>query len=418
MHIVIIGASAAGLTALEKIRTHDAQCRITVISADASRPYSRVLIPYFLCGKTSRENMFIRDENYFDSVNCRHVSGLVTRLDPKAKSLELADGQSIQYDKLLITTGSSPVDPPIPGIDLPGIHHMWTMADVDQLGPLFENRRKMLVLGSGFVSLQAAWAGVQRGLQVTAIELLPRIMPLMLDERAAGLLSAKIREKGVDLRLGTSTQKIDPRPEGGLAVHLKSGEVLETDFMVVGTGVRPNVDFLSGSGIELDRGILVDRHMQTSLPDIYAAGDVAQGPTIFDRERVIHALWPTAVEMGAVAGLNLAGIASDYQGSLNMNVTQMFDLTVASMGKFQDADGNGVWYDDSLSNRNYFKIVMQDHTPIGGVCAGSSELVASLGILRPLIREKVKLKPSQGNMKSMWAQALVMHHGAFSKRAR
>ena len=417
MHIVIIGASAAGLSALEKLRKLDADCRITVISQDAARPYSRVLIPYYLSGKTGWDNLFIRDPNYFESLNCSHISGTVSGLEPQTKTLTLKGGQTVQYDRLLITTGSSPAKPPIAGIDGDNIHHMWTLKDIELLAPLYESARKMVVLGSGFVSLQAAWAGVQRGLEVTVIEILPRIMPLVLDHKASELLGARMKAKGVTLHLEAASRAIEHTANGSLLVHRASHKPIEADFMVVGTGVRPNVDFLTGSGIEMGRGILVNRRMETSLPDVYAAGDVAQGPTIFGPERTIHALWPTAVEMGAVAGENLAGKKNGYQGSLNMNVTQMFDLTVASMGKFQDGDGDEVWIDQALPQGSYLKIVLQDHTPIGGVAAGGSELVATLGILRPLIREKVRLRPGRCNLQSMWAQALARHHEAFAKTA-
>ena len=416
MHLVMIGASAAGLSALEKIRQLDRSCDITVVSPDAARPYSRVMIPYCLSQKVAPENIFIREPNYFETLGCTPLVDTATGIMPEARTLRLQSGASLKYDKLLVATGSSPVRPPIPGIDSPGVHHMWTLRDMERLAPLYAKSKKMAVLGSGFVALQAAWVGVQMGLEVTVIEIMPGIMPMMLDKHAAELLASKITMRGVKLLLDTQTRAIESDQAGGLTIHLMGREPVRADFMVVGAGVKPNTDFLTDSGLEMDRGILVNHRMETNLPGIYAAGDVAQGPGFFGHERVIHALWPSAVEMGAVAGGSMLGQNSDYKGSLNMNVTRMFDLTVASMGKFRDTDGDEVWYDGTLSRSNYFKIVMLDHTPIGGVSAGSPALVASLGILRPFIREKVQLKPSQGNPKSLWIKALADHHQAFCKK--
>jgi NAD(P)H-nitrite reductase large subunit len=183
---------------------------------------------------------------------------------------------------------------------------------------------------------------------------------------------------------------------------------------MVGAGVRPNIDFLRETDIEVEQGILVNNQMETNIPGIFAAGDVAQVPSVLEEKRVVHALWPTAVKSGKIAGTNMAGEKAVYSGSLNMNVTQMFDVTVASMGNFIETDGVETWSDDDIPDDQYFKILLRNGIPVGAVSAGSSDLVTTLGLLQPLISEKIHVGSQPGRLKSIVAQNLVQHHQAFS----
>ena len=415
MKIVIIGNSAAGLSALEAFKKIDASSELTVVTKETSRPYSRVLLPYYLRGKVPYEHLFIRDENFFSNQKATCVTGRVLSVDPEEKAVHLADGRWLPYDKLLIATGSSPVRPPIAGLTGSGIFSLWTLNDVKKLQELFRSGKRVAVLGSGFVSLQGACAALSRGLSVTVIELLDRILTRALDERGAGIIADRMTALGIDLHLSCETTHIEQQANKSYLLHFKNSEQLETDFLILGTGAKPNIEFLAGTGIKTDIGILVDDRMETSLPGVYAAGDVAQVPSFAGGDSVVHALWPTAVETGRIAGVNMAGGDARYDGSLNMNVTQMFDLTVASMGSFEDSKGSESWIDDRLPPDHYLKIELKDGIPIGAVCVGSAELVSTLGLLRPLIREKVKLAGSPDKLKSILAQKISQHHRAFVK---
>lgn len=415
MQVVIIGNSAAGLSALEAFRKKDQISKVTIVAKEEHRPYSRVLLPYYLRGKVPYENLFIRDEDYYDRLNANFIKERVVKLLPDQNSVQLESGAQISYDKLLIATGSSPVKPPIPGLSGEGIYHLWTLADVRKLAPCFQKGRNVVVLGSGFVSLQGACAALTKGLNVTVVELMKRIMPKALDAHGSEILAARMKKSGVDLRADTLTNKIERTDEGKLVLYFSDGRSLESDFIIVGTGVRPNINFLKGTGIRVDAGIIVNEQMETSLSGIYAAGDVAQVPTFAGGDPVVHALWPTAVETGAVAGKSMASMINVYTGSLNMNVTQMFDITVASMGEFMDVEGSECWIDGSLPEDQYLKIVMKEGVPIGATCVGSAELVSTLGILRPLIRGKVRLQGKPEMLKEFMAQNISRHHQAFVK---
>ena len=415
MKIVIIGNSAAGLSCLEAFRKHDRTSQVTIIAKEGKRPYSRVLLPYYLRGKIPHEHLFIRKQDYYKRLNATCITGTVMRLLVEEQCLMLEDQTVIPYEKLLIATGSSPVKPPIPGLSGDGVHHLWTLADVGKLEPYYIRGNRVVVLGSGFVSLQAACAALSRGLKVSVIELMNRIMPKALDERGARLLATRMTEMGVDLRVNTCTAHIEQSEGGRYNLFFKEGGSVSADFIIVGTGVQPNIDFLQGSNIKIDAGIVVNERMETSLTGIYAAGDVAQVPSFIGGAPVVHALWPTAVETGGIAGNCMASNCTPYKGSLNMNVTQMFEVTVASMGEFIAGEGRERWSDESLPDDQYLTIVLKEGVPIGATCVGSSDLVSTLGMLRPLIREKVRIKGKPEMLKEMMAQNISQHHQAFVK---
>ncbi len=415
MQIVIIGNSAAGLSALEALREFDQDSNVTIISKESIWPYSRVLLPYYLRGKTPYANLFIRDKNYFKEHDAVCIKERVIKVDSESRQIILEGGRRLEYDRLLIASGSSPVKPPIPGLEREGIYHMWTRDDAEALMPYYEKGGKVVVIGAGFISLQAAWAALYRGLEVCIVELLPRIMPRVIDDHCAQLLTDQMEELGVEIRVDTITEKIERSADGTFILHLKGGETITADFIIVGAGVRPNIDFLKDTDIEIDRGILVNNRMETNLPGIYAAGDVAQVPSALRSETVVHALWPTAVKSGRIAGTNMAGEEAIYSGSLNMNVTQMFDTTVASMGDFIETDGMETWIDESLPKDQYFKILLRGGIPVGAVAAGGPDLIVTLGLLQPMIREKVNLGTQPGKLRTIVAQNLAQHHQTFIK---
>jgi nitrite reductase (NADH) large subunit len=416
MRIVIIGNSAAGLSALEAFRRIDQESSVTVISKESSRPYSRVLLPYFLRGRIPWTNLFIRDEGYFARHKAECLHDRVAKADPHSRQVVLQTGRILEYDRLLIATGSSPVWPPIPGLKGEGIYNLWDLHDAEALSPYFEKGGKVAVIGAGFVALQAAWAALYRGLDVCVVELMPRIMPRVVDEKCAQIVTRKMKDLGVDIRVNTITESIERTAAGSFILHLKGGETIAADFIIVGAGVRPNIDFLKDTDIKVEQGILVNDQMETSIPGIYAAGDVAQVPSALESKSVVHALWPTAVKSGSIAGTNMAGEKAIYSGSLNMNVTQMFDITVASMGNFLEADGVETWSDDDIPEDHYFRILLNNGIPVGAVSAGSSELAATLGLLQPLIRAKIHVGSHPGRLKSVAAQYLAEHHPAFHKQ--
>jgi NADPH-dependent 2,4-dienoyl-CoA reductase/sulfur reductase-like enzyme len=403
MRAVIIGNSAAALAAAEEFRRRDQASELLMVSAEPGPAYSRVLLPYFLQGSLPRARMFVRDDSYYRALAVRTRFGTsVSRVDDRRRTLTLEDGSVAGYDRLLVATGARPAAPRIQDLEGPGIHCLWTLEDADRLAPELRPGRRIAFVGSGFVSLQAAWAAHLRGLRLTVLEALPRILPKVIDEKASLLLAAKMREHDVEVRCSAGIERIERRADGDppLRVVLSCEDPsIDADLIVVGAGVRPNLEFLAGTAVAVapdGAGILVDEHMRTSVPDIFAAGDAALGPSVFGGAHAACALWPTAVEQGRVAGANLAGHEQVYRGSLNMNVTEMFGLTVASLGRFLSSGeaGESVIEEHDPRSGRYVKLLFRDGVPLGGVVIGSPEDLAVLAALRPRIRLHRLAQPS------------------------
>ncbi len=389
INIVIIGNSAAALSALESLRSHDPYSRITLISKEEGPAYSRVLLPYYLRKKVPYSNLFIRSPEYYRLMKVEtHFGNPVRQIDIHLGILRLEDGTVIDYDRLLIATGACPVMPRIHNLAGPGVFHLWTLRDAENIEPLLCPGKRALILGSGFVALQAAWAAKSRGLDVTIFELMQRIMPKALDEQGARVLHRRIAGYGVDVYTGIITEGIDRKRGGGIKVFPKGYPSLDADIIIVAAGVHPNIEFIENTGIEMDRGILVGQGMESSVQGIYAAGDVASGPTFLGEAHAVHALWPTAVEHGKIAGANMAGKESVYRGSLNMNVAEMFGITVASMGLFQYEKDLEEYQHSNPGNGTYLKVLLRNRKPVGAVLLGSPEDVNIFGALRPLILRK------------------------------
>lgn len=387
-HVAIVGNSAAALSALESFRRYNQSASVTLVSEEREFAYSRVLLPYYLRRRVPYDALFIRQREYYTRLDAEVLSGVhVERVDISAGRLELADGRKIGFDRLLLATGSRPVKPPIPGLEGPAVHHLWTLADAEQLDPLLRVGARILILGSGFVALQAAWAAKQRGSDVTVIELDERILPRVLDAVAGRILHEQILTYGVAVYTGTRTDGIETDVHGGLRVFAGGIDPFSVDVVIVATGVRPN-DGLLPEGREPKRpGILVDAMMASSVSGVFAAGDVARGPVASGGPPEIHALWPTAVEQGKVAGANLADAGKVYRGSLSMNVTEMFGLTVASLGRFAEGAGEEAFVRRDLPGIRYLKIVFRAGVPMGAVAIGSPESAMLLGRLRPYVRQ-------------------------------
>ena len=393
MRVAIIGNSAAALSALESFRERDQDSPVTLISDETGPAYSRVLLPYYLRRKLAYDGLFIRRADDYARLRAETLFGTrVEEIDVARRRLRLAGRRTLGFDRLLLATGSSPARPPIPGLDGPSVHHLWTLEDAIRLDPLLRPGARVLVLGSGFVALQAAWAARQRGVAVTVVELLGQVLPRVLDGAAARILHECITACGVEVHTGTRTDGIETDQDGNAHVTALGLDPFVVDAVIAATGARPNDQLLPECLEPGLPGVPVVATMETTIGGVFAAGDVTRGPTAAGGPREIHALWPTAVEQGRVAGANLAGAGAAYGGSLSMNVTEMFGLTVASLGRFVEADGDDVCERRDLTGIRYLKVVTSAGVPVGAISLGDPEGAALLGRLRPFVRHRRPLK--------------------------
>ena len=385
MHVVIVGNSAAGLSALESFRRHDTSARVTIVSAETGRPYSRVILPYALRGRVAREGLFIRPEGYYVGLEADTVLGAtVDRVDVSERRLQLADGGTLAFDRLLLAPGSRPFAPPIEGLAGPGVHGFWTLEDMIRLDEVLRPGVRLVVLGAGFIALQAAWAAHCRGATVSVVELEGRVLPRVLDEEAAALLTERIRCAGVQVVTEMCIAGVE-RSCHALCCTASGAERYEADAVVVATGVRPNDHLLPEAVTGDGPGLAVGSSMETAVHGVFAAGDVARASDCGGTTGVL-ALWPVAVAQGRVAGANLAGAGLTYEAGLSATVTEMFGVTVASVGRSEVAPGDHSIVLRDLTGIDYLKLVMNGDVPVGAVFLGGTNEVRLLGRLAAHVR--------------------------------
>ncbi len=389
-HHVIIGASAAGLAALEAIREVDRDCTITVVSRERGPLYSRVGLTHFLDGTVKVPGMNMRPPDYARRMNATILTGVAAvRVDPKARTVKLSNRKTLKYDTLLVASGSSAVILPIPGTNLRGVYPCITRNDAVKIDKAIPRVRQAAVIGAGLIGIQAVDALAKRKRKVAVIEMMPHVMPAMVDPTGAKLFEDLLREQGHSVHTGVRATEILGKAGRVTGLKLENGEVVPCQLLIMAAGVRPNLEFLEGTGIQKRQGLLVDAHQQTSLKGIYAAGDVAETTDMLSGQRVVIAIWPEALNQGRIAGLNMAGVPTRYEGSMAMNVTSVLGLPVASLGLWQVTDTREYQIYSSLheGKRTYRKLVFQEGRLVGAVLVGP-HVNAEAGILHNFIRSR------------------------------
>ncbi len=388
MKHVILGTGPAGVTAAETLRRTDPAADILMIGDEPEPPYSRMAIPYFLTGAIEDGGTHLRKtENHFKALNIKLLRDRAVSLSPT--SVRLQSGARASFDRLLIATGSRPAKPPVPGIERPCVHHCWTLADAREISTAATKGANVVLMGAGFIGCIILEALVLRGVNLTVIEQEDRMVPRMMDADAGAMIKRWCEKKGVRVLTSTRVNEItEPTGEGQADVVVSSGEALPADLVVVAAGVRPNVDFLKGSSVVVDRGVVVDGNLQSSAFGVYAAGDVAQGPELFSNNTAVHAIQTTAGQHGRIAALNMAGGNVFYKGSLAMNTLETLGLISTSYGLWQGVEGGGTATAMDKKANRYIRLRFDGDVLVGAIAIGLTDHV---GALRGLIESRVRL---------------------------
>jgi NAD(P)H-nitrite reductase large subunit len=389
MQHIIIGAGPAGVIAAETLRKADPNADIAIIGDEPEPPYSRMAIPYYLMDNIDESGTYLRDpQQHFQSHNIEVVQQRVDKIDAGAKQVSLADGSTRAYDKLLIATGSHPVSPPIPGLDLPQVHSCWTLEDARNIIELAQPGSNVVLIGAGFIGCIILEALVKRGIKLAVVEAGNRMVPRMLDENAGGLLETWCKKEGIDVHSSCTVNGIAAADGDQVEVSLSDASKLSAALVITATGVKANIDLLAGTEIETDEGILVNRCMQTSNPDIYAAGDVAQGVDFSTGNQEVQAIQPTATDHGRIAALNMAGQGSEHHGTLNMNILDTVGLVSCSFGLWMGVDGGESAQLYSPDEFEYINLQFDGDHLVGASSVGKTQ---HIGVLRGLIESKIHL---------------------------
>jgi len=336
---LIIGNGPAGISAIESIRQLDDQGKIIVVSKENNQPYSRIMTPEYMTGEVEEENLFFKGNDFYAHYNVETRLGKIVKdILPEQSMVILNDGEKIAYDKLLIASGSRPVIPSWVNLDIKGVFTLWDKVDSERIKHHLSEVKKAVIVGGGLVGLQMARALTAYGINVTIIEKMNRLMPLQLDETASDMVKQILVKNGIRVFLDTEVVSLETENQEIRGVKTKETDI-PADLVLFSIGVRPNLDMVHDTSLELDRGLLVNEYQQTNLVNIYAAGDISQAFCQITGERSLRALWPCAIQQGKVAGTNMAGGEERYQGSIPMNSFQLFGLSVLSFGQIEAKDG-------------------------------------------------------------------------------
>lgn len=391
---VIIGGGPAATNAAETIRQFNDGDSITLVCDEPA--HSRMALPYWLAGNIPREHTHTGDDAYFQRLNVATRFGVrVQSIDASGKSVALSDGSELAYDKLLIATGSSPAPLPIPGTDLPGVQHMWSLEHTERLLASADGieQPRVAMIGAGFIGFIVLNAMFKRGWSLSVIEREGQVLPRMLDAGAAGLVQNWLQRQGVGVQVGATVQEIVAGDGGAKRLRLDNGSEVEADLVIVATGIQPNIQLADSAGLDTDHAILVNNRLETSVADIYAAGDVAQGPVLFSDQSEVHAIQPTAVDHGRVAGANMTGAGIEYPGSLLMNVVDVCGLQTASFGAWNDADAETITICNEAGSV-YRKLLLRDDLLVGAIFAGRPNdlgMLTDVGMVKGMLQTQTRL---------------------------
>jgi len=385
MKYVILGAGPAGVVAAENLRKADPEGQVTLVGGEAHPPYSRMAIPYLLTGKIEEQGTYLRKtDGHYDTLGIEYLQGAATKVDPDNGTVTMQDGHQVGYDKLLVATGATPITPPVPGLDLDGVHHCWTLQDAAAIAARAKSGSNVVLMGAGFIGCIILESLVERGVNLTVVEAEDRMISKMMDATGGNMLKRWVEGKGVTLMTSTKVTGVAGE-DGKLKVSTDKGGDLDADLVVVSVGVKPNTGFLEGSGVVIGTGVKVDDRLQSSVEGIYAAGDVAEGPD-FGGGAQVHAIQPTATEHGRIAALNMVGADARYRGSLIMNVLDTLGLVSASFGQWMGEGDTAVMVDEG--DNRYIKLAFNGDRLVGALSLGRTD---QIGVLRGLIQSRIKL---------------------------
>ncbi len=362
---LIIGNGVAGTTAAENIRKQDKEGKITIFSDEDLPFYYRLRLNELISGDISETQLIAKKETWYDAQNISlKLKKKIVEVNLQEKTAVTDDNQKHAFDRLLIATGSHSFIPPIKGSENKGVFALRDIQDARNISAYVRNVENIILIGGGLLGLEAGYALRKLGKRIMVVEFFPRLLPRQLDVDGAEILQDIMEEMGFTFRLGAKTEEITG--EGQVSgILLEGGESLSGGMVVISAGVRPNMALAEHLELSMDKGIVVDEHLQTSQPGIYAAGDVAEF------RGIPYGIWPAAMEQGRIAGINMAGGSRSYNGTTMANTLKVAGVDLASAGDI-DADNK---FEAKIKTEGgvYRKIVVKDNHIIGCIMLGNTK---------------------------------------------
>ena len=376
---VIIGNGHAAVGCIEGIRSVDTDGEISVISEEPHHVYSRPLISYYLEGKTDTEKMKYRPDDFYEKNGCKTYFGRrAVKIDIESKTVGLDDGETLSYDELCAATGSSPFVPPFEGLDsVAQKYSFMTLDDALAIEKAVTKETKVLIVGAGLIGLKCAEGLSGRVKSITVCDLADRVLSSILDSECAALMQKHLEENGIEFMLSDTAVSFHKNKAA-----MKSGKTVKFDVLILAVGVRANTKLLADAGAEINRGVIVDERMKTSVENIYAAGDCAEGYDASLGARRVLAILPNAYMQGHTAGVNMAGGDEVFDNAIPMNSIGFFGLHAMTAGTYE-----GELYEEKTEN-SIKRLFIKDGALKGYILIGRDERA---GIYTSLIREKIPL---------------------------
>ena len=394
MRYVLVGGSAAAVSALEAIRSADKSSQIDLFSDEKAPLFSRVLLPYYVAEELSKPLLNFRAADFFEANKVTaHIGVRVQTIDPDAKTITADDGKTYAYDKLLLATGGNAIIPKLPGVEKEGISPLKTLQDAERIYSFKGDRAA--VIGAGSIGVESCVSLMRRGVRVTLLEQLGHVLPTVFDDEAAGIIRGVIEQMGIEVITGE--RALEFTGNGRVQSVVTSTGEIECDNVILAVGIRPAVDLAQQAGIEIGMmgGITTDTAMMTSRRDIYAAGDVCETFDIARNQPFVNAIWPMAVEQGRAAGLNMAGQDRTYGGSVRMNsIGNFIGIPAMSMGVTRTeecsyADEDCHFQEVKKRTRNtYKKIILKNGCIVGAIFIGVGQ-TQRCGLISILLRRQI-----------------------------
>lgn len=382
MRYVIIGNGPAAVSCIDGIRSRDHEGSITVISKEAHPAYFRPLISYYLEGRSKEDNIYCRPEDFYQDHHVETVLGEAVAIDANNKIVALNSGEMIPYDKLCICSGSSPFVPPMAGLD--SVDKKFTFLTIDDafsIEQAVDKNSRVLIVGAGLIGLKCAEGLRDRVKQVTVCDLAPRVLSSILDDECASIVQKHLESCGIEFTLSNTAERFE-----GNAAYMKDGSAIDFDVLVLALGVRANIGFFKEAGGECNRAILVNNSMETSVEEIYAAGDCVEQEDITFGSKRVMALLPNANIGGYTAGVNMAGDEQLFDNALPMNSIGFWGLHMMTAGTYAN-DGSAEMFEDKGEN-SVKRFFIRDNKLIGFIIIGD---VKSAGIYTNLIRAQADI---------------------------
>jgi NAD(P)H-nitrite reductase large subunit len=401
-HHVILGAGPAGVIAAETIRKLSPADSITIIGDEPEPAYSRMAIPYLLMGNINEAGTYLRKSpTHFDDLKIKVRVAHVQSVQAATKTVVLDGGELVNFDTLLVATGSRPVTPPIPGIKSDGVHRCWTLEDARAIAALAKPGARVLQLGAGFIGCIIMEALAARGVKLSVVEMGDRMVPRMMGPTAGGMIRDWCETKGVEVFTSTKVESIEPGAP--LSVKLSNGKTMLADLVISAAGVRPAIGFMENSGITCLLGVLTDQHLQTNVPGIFAAGDCAEAFDKVSGKMIVSAIQPNAAEQARIAAANMVAHVqgraahAELKGVTQINVLDTLGLISTSFGDWQGVPGGEhVELTDKAQGR-HLSLQFKDDVLVGCNSVGWTDHV---GVMRGLVEGQVHLGAWKDTLKN------------------